>query len=344
MPLSPAFLAHLDDIARADLEGFRDWYATCIFWSTFAVIVGCAMEVPEVLHEVWPDLFAKKFDKPIKVVSSIGLLFVVLGIAGELSFEHWRSGYEGLLQNFENILLVDAERHAASAQQEAGDAKDSATKAANASVLATSASGDALGIAKGARKEADSFEKDIVSAKRQAADAESHLADALREVIAAKTELARLESPRTLLIDPIVVKTTLERLKGTEYAFSAVFADSESIDLLKMIDGVLHDAGWKRVDLPIRPAGPAMNINNRDESFSVVSSLQTGIHVSVQSSNSPASLNAISDRNWPPNVWAGEAIMVVLANSLIPRPKTNSTLGVESGTSMIVSIDVGKKP
>jgi hypothetical protein len=87
------------------------------------------MELPEVLHELWPRLFAQRFERSIKIVASIGLGFVVLGVAGELTFEHWRSGYEGLLENFENILLVDAERHVALTQQEAGDAATSAKTA-----------------------------------------------------------------------------------------------------------------------------------------------------------------------------------------------------------------------
>jgi hypothetical protein len=133
MLVSPSLLRLLDDLTRSSLEGMRDWYANCIFWSTVAVILGCAMEVPEVLHELWPNLFAQRAARVIKIISSIGLFFVVLGVSGELVFEHWRSGYEELLQQFDNVLLVDAERHAALAQEEAGDARDSATVAAAAS-------------------------------------------------------------------------------------------------------------------------------------------------------------------------------------------------------------------
>jgi hypothetical protein len=112
----------IDDLIRVDLISQRDWFAECIFWSTLAVVIGCAMEVPEVLHELWPKLFAQKRERLIKIVASIGLGFVVLGVAGELCFEHGRAGYESLLQNFDNILLVDAERRTASAQKEAEDA------------------------------------------------------------------------------------------------------------------------------------------------------------------------------------------------------------------------------
>jgi hypothetical protein len=122
MLLTPLYARAIDDLIRSDLISQRDWFADCIFCSTLAVVIGCAMEVPEVLHELWPKLFAQERERLIKIVASIGLGFVVLGVAGELCFEHGRAGYEGLLQNFDNILLVDAERHAASAQKEAEDA------------------------------------------------------------------------------------------------------------------------------------------------------------------------------------------------------------------------------
>lgn len=189
MFLTPFYTRAIDDLIRADLISHRDWYAGCIFWSTLAVVVGCAMEVPEVLHELWSRLFPKKSERLIKIVASIGLGFVVLGVAGELGFEHWRAAYEGLLQNFENILLVDAERHAASAQEDAGDAATSAKIAHKESVAATAAAGNALNIASGARREADSFKGDIVSAKTQAADAETRLADATRRTLRLEQEL-----------------------------------------------------------------------------------------------------------------------------------------------------------
>jgi hypothetical protein len=58
MHIDPSYARALDDLIRADLISHRDWYAGCIFWSTLAVVIGCAMEVPEVLHELWPNLFS----------------------------------------------------------------------------------------------------------------------------------------------------------------------------------------------------------------------------------------------------------------------------------------------
>lgn len=128
MPISLSLLKALDNAVRSDLISQRDWYAWCIFWSTLAVVIGCAMEVPEVVHELWSDLFAERFVRGIKIIASIGLGLVVLGVAGELTFEHWRSEYEGLLEEYENIVLVDAERQIALAEIQAGSAADSAER------------------------------------------------------------------------------------------------------------------------------------------------------------------------------------------------------------------------
>jgi hypothetical protein len=225
MPLTPSFLKALDDMVRADLINQRDWYASCIFWSTLAVVVGCAMEVPEVLHELWPRLFAERFARPIKWVASIGLGFVVLGIAGELCFEHWRSGYEG--------LLVDAERQISSSELQAGDAKYSAEKAAVAADranlsagAAVKTAGDANLLAEGARKEADSFEHDIFTAKqqsasatKQAAEAQSHLADALQRAANAEAELNRLKTSRSIIHSNELI-AALRPFAGTAYIFN----------------------------------------------------------------------------------------------------------------------------
>jgi len=259
MPLSPSFLAYLDDAARADLEGMRDWYATCIFWSTLAVVVGCAMEVPEVMHELWPKLFPARFDRRIKVVSSIGLLFVVLGVGGELGFEHWRSGYEGLLQTFDNVLLTNAELHAASAQQAAGDARDSANEAAYASSLAKGSAANAVNLATSARKEADTFEKDIVSAKQQAADAESHLADALQRAASAEKEAALAnEKLGGWKLSDETQKRLVKKLKpfaGTRFDLAV---NPSEAPFMEVLDKLLVSAGW--VEMPPKPDNTLMAI------------------------------------------------------------------------------------
>jgi hypothetical protein len=77
--------------------------------------------VPLSLCPLRRELVAERRERPIKIIASIGLGFVVLGVAGELCFEHWRAAYEGLLQNFDNTLFVEAQREADAAAAEAGE-------------------------------------------------------------------------------------------------------------------------------------------------------------------------------------------------------------------------------
>ena len=348
MPSPDLFITALDAMSRTDLEGLRDWYASCIFWSTAAVVAGCALEVTEVLHELWDDMFPTKFVRPIKVISSIGLLLVVLGVAGELTFEHWRSRYEGQLQNFGNVLL-------ASAQQNAGDAKDSAVQAAIASDRAnTSANAagekaeraesdlaEALNRAAAAEKEADTFAADIASAKKQAADADSHLADALKQAADATAELNRLKSPRTLKSVPDFIEA-MKAYRGTEYTFASVYADSESIDLLKEVDKDLQAAGWKRVKAP--PGFPAINPYGPSQDFAVVQSLESGVRVSVESSKTVEELNSLPNSGKPLNVAAALALNVALFGIIVPTQEGNGPpVHVDPGASNVVQIIIGKK-
>ena len=139
----------------------------------------------------------------------------------------------------------------------------------------------ALDACPGARKEADSFENDIVSAKKQAAEAESHLAEALRQTAAATEELNRLKSPRTLT-NASEFSSELKQFAGTEYTFSSVVADGESVDLLKQIDGALQLAGWKRV----KPSpAPIIVLNVYGKDFGVAIGASTGVEVEVDFQN-----------------------------------------------------------
>lgn len=182
-----SFTTLLDAMCRSDLESLRDRYATCIFWSTAAVAVGCAMEVPEVIHELWTNLFPAKFERLIKAVSSVGLLLVILGVGGELAFDHWRSAYEDLLQTFNNVLLVDAELQAVAAQHDAGNARDAANEAEEA--------------AGQARKEAESVFAIAAQANESARGALAMAGDAKAEAAMVATNVAKVDAkyaPRTL--------------------------------------------------------------------------------------------------------------------------------------------------
>lgn len=220
-------------------------------------------------------------------------------------------------------------------------AEDSSNRAIDESDRATSAASSAQLLARGARREADSFEKDIVSAKTQAAQAESHLAEALKRTADAQQELERLKSSRSLTHVSELV-SALEPYKGTEYTFSAVFQDEESITLLRAIDAVLQSAGWKRT----KPPGgfPAINVFGKDLDFAVPLALNTGIQVSVDSPDSLAVLQSHPIGQLAQYVRAAIALNLSLSSNMYPAQEPTKLVNVEPGSSEIIRIAVGKKP
>ena len=178
---------------------------------------------------------------------------------------------------------------------------------------------------------------------KQAAEANERAAKADKSAAEAKLALERLRAPRRLLnADKLVV--SLKEFKDTEYTFSSVFADEESIGLLRQVDALLHSAGWKRV----KPAHafPSINVYGDQVDFSVPSALTSGLQISINSSESLAALQARPMGTLPGYIRAAIALNLNLAENLFPPQEENGgpRVNVESGDSSIVRISVGKKP
>lgn len=260
----------------------------------------------------------------------------VIGSLGQKAAEAGEKAREAIADSSTALSQAkDALSKAETAQSSLGKAEDEAN---NAQTAASSA----LALANGARQEADSFEKDITSAKKQAADAESHLAEALRQAAAATDELNRLKTPRTLTNASAVVEA-LKEFKDTEYTFASVFADEESIGLLKQIDSVLQLAGWKR----IKPEGAIVipHVLGKDVDFAVPPGTGTGVSVSVDSLDSVASLRSRPRALQSTSLKAALAFRDNISSSLVPPQQggVNKDVIVESGSSKTVRIFVGKK-
>jgi hypothetical protein len=231
--------------------------------------------------------------------------------------------------------------NSATALTQSGAAEQSSGRALDESGKATASASSALVLAGGARREADSFEKDIVSAKKQASDAESHLAEALKRAADTTAELDRIKSPRSLSHDSELV-SALAVFKGTDYMFLSVYADQESIQLLREIDGVLQRAEWKRVQ-PSSPFPPAINVFGRDVNVAVSSGLTTGLQISVDSMESLTSLQALPPDKLPQAVKAAVVLNLSISSNLSPS-QGETKVNVEKGASGTVRIAVGKKP
>ena len=199
----------------------------------------------------------------------------------------------------------------------------------------------AQALARGARQEADSFEKDIKSAKEQAAGAESHLAEALQRAAEATAQLERLKSPRSLTDIPKLI-STLAEFKDTEYTFSSVFPEEESILLLRSIDDVLQRAGWKRGKSV--PGFPGVNVFGSDNPYGVPSALTNGIRISVDWPEGLSPLESLPVDKLPMPVSAAVFLYRSVLSHISPAEEHPYLVDVQKGQSKTIRISVGKKP
>jgi hypothetical protein len=207
-----------------------------------------------------------------------------------------------------------------------------------------------LDIAKANKGAADALERaakaeeNLGNAKKDAAQALQHAADANR--IAEEERLKRVQieermKPRSLKPGAQAV-SALKAYKGTEYTFSSVFADEESITLLKQLDSILLSVGWTRVKPP--HAYPAINVYGQEQDFAVPSGLSSGIKISVDSENPLATLQAIPIGDLPAPAGAAVVLAMELTASLIPPQDDGVKVNVDAGKSVTVRIGIGRKP
>jgi len=268
---------------------------------------------------------------------------VIIGVAGELFTD-------GGIFVFSNRLQTIANQEIAVLTKQSGDTKDSAVKAADAATIAKNQSDaavasafSALDLAKGARREADTFEQDIRSAKKEAAAAESHLAEATKSANILTAKLERLTSPRRLPHSEWVV-APLKMFSGTKYVFIGTCGDQECFDLVSDIDELLQVSGWKRIK------GPPMNLGipqfriHGDKDFAVNLTASTGTGISAEIPNGLDSVKNLPADQLPEHLRAGIALNEVLALNISPSENTGRLVGVDTGTSTAVRIEVGRKP
>ena len=342
------------DTVRQGLEAKSELWFHCLVWSSIIVGIGVLLEGPEATidlkrwyfhwkgKEVGPEN-PKSWAIP---ASYLGFVLVVGGVVGEGIFEFLSSNVETLLRAHDEQVLADTILRA-------GAAKYSADAAAIAAAGAEGSAGNATKIAHVARTEADSFEARIASANEKAAsasekaaDAESHLADALRQTAQAEEELKRIRSPRSL-INVTELIAALEPLRGTEYTLN-VSEDFESTQFVKVVDGILGQAGWIRKQPgTVKLGQPGLNIFSEDAKDAVPVCVATGIQIYVRSKESLQAINSTELQNLPKTIKSAFILRAELASRISPSNEHNvgdnvfveAPLGEDS-----LMICVGKKP
>jgi len=274
-------------------------------------------------------------------LASVGWLLIVIGVAGEGVAEALVSKADGLIETFNEIVVTGQQHEIAQAEGLAGNARTSSSEAASAAKSAVEAGKVATDLARSARQEADRFADDIKSAKEQAAKAESDLAEARRGAIDTLAELNRLKSPRTVANVSDFVNT-MTQFKETEYTFSSVFEDEESINLLKIMDDALILAGWKRVKPP--SGFPAINVYGSTQDFAVPAALTNGLRISVDwPGGLTPELRALPIDKLPGILKVAVSLHIAIFSHLSPPEEHPQPVDVENGQSKTVRLSVGKK-
>ncbi len=272
-------------------------------------------------------------------------LLVVIGVGGELVIH--------VMQSRSNKKLIALQNTEALAQEAeiARMKKDSASFELGIA-KANKGSADALERAAKAEENLGNAKKSAAEANERAANAEQkagsfqlQIAQANERAANAELELAKIRSPRTLNNVPQMI-ASLKQFAGTEYMFSAVFADEEALTLLKQLDVVLQSAGWRRLD-SAGPSGiPTISIPLTDRKLSVVPSLITGVQISASSIESEEILRSKSLAELPTYIRAGILLNATLAANIAPKQElpNRQFVNVKPGGLTAVQIDVGKKP
>jgi outer membrane murein-binding lipoprotein Lpp len=145
---------------------------------------------------------------------------------------------------------------------------------------------------------------------------------AKEEAAKANLELAKLRTPRTISLQgQSEIIGALQPFSGTPYDLS-VASDSESADLMKIIQTLLHVAGWKQISAK----GP-IGLSNSDPLIGIT--VNTGVHVEIDRGKYSAWGAAI------------EKLVGVLKAKNIATQGNAADTGVEPNC---VHIFIGKKP
>jgi hypothetical protein len=234
----PAITDALDNAIRDDLQSRSDTFFLWVLISAGIVVVGVALEGPEIFHELWPNLFSwftwqskerlHKFERRIKVIGLAGWLLVVFGVAGEAIFEVLQNRAEGQFQTFNGILLKSAQREAGSAAKSAEGAAGAAGKAQGSADTANDAAGEA-------REKAD-------AAGRSAEKIGTLEAELKSEVEEDDLVLLAKESGHTYFRN--VFNTLKKHPPARVTVTCAVDADPLTLLFTRRLAAALSDIGW----------------------------------------------------------------------------------------------------
>lgn len=198
-----------DELIRTDLQTLRDTYFNWLIGAAIFVFVGVCLEEAEIL-------FPKRIQLA-KRLGRLGWLLIMLGVAGEGVFETLVSRADGLLQEFNNIVLVSAKAQAESATLNSASAQ-----------------------------------KEASAANERASQNEKEAAQLSKQAEAEKIERLRLEqqvSPRILtIVQQQQISLDLQRFAGHTVVVSSYGLDAEGFLVATQVISALKAANISVID------------------------------------------------------------------------------------------------
>jgi hypothetical protein len=200
-------LKGVDDLIRTDLEVFREIWFNRLLAATLLVVIGLAMEGPELWYEIssifrhGPFVRRFHFSLPeqhapnwVKLLAFVGWVLIVGGVAGEYVADSFASKADGYVQKFDEILLADTTRNAGDAATSARIAREESTAAKTEADAAKLSAGEALTRAHAAEGSLAKAEDDAGKAQTAAAGALTTATDASTRAGKAEASLGRAEA------------------------------------------------------------------------------------------------------------------------------------------------------
>lgn len=119
----------VDEFARSGLKESRNMCFWGLIAFTAMVVIGVALDEAETFSFLrlspkgFIDTASRQRQSCIRRIATFGWILLVIGVAGEGIFEFLVSTADGFLQEFNSVLLADAQRRTAEANERAADAE-----------------------------------------------------------------------------------------------------------------------------------------------------------------------------------------------------------------------------
>jgi hypothetical protein len=257
--IPPLYLiSSIDEYVRSDLQGLRDWYFSCLRYSTIGVALGVVLEEAESypfrkqsLNRYGAMVVRHRLVSWVRKIEKIGWGLIIFGVIGEGVFESLVSRTDGLIQTFNDISLADTQRQTSEAN----------VRVASAELAAESTKVIAMGY-KAQIEDANARVKTAEAASKEAvakvSTADARIAEAQQDAAAAN-RTAEHERLLRMQLESVVVARDLNGQQlnrlvaswrpfaGRTVVIRSLMNDADGTRLALLIRGALQTAGV-RVD------------------------------------------------------------------------------------------------